>query len=120
YFTRHEVIETALLHGGWSPASFVIVPADINDLRTVSAFLPSPASSVVYATIYDHWGEEKVRRLSELGFAVEVLWRRAMSERATSGAEVRELMRRGQPWQDLVPPGASGFLASYLTAHPLS
>jgi hypothetical protein len=74
---------------------------------------------VVYLTIYDAWGEEKVERLSALGFTVEVLWRREMSDRATSGSEIRQRMKDGTRWDHLVPPGASRLLAAYVDANPL-
>jgi len=119
YFTRHEIIEVALLSEGWPAGSFSIVPADVTDLAALPAFLPAPALSVVYATIYDAWGEEKAARLATLGFAVEILWRREMSDRATSGSEVRQKMKTGEVWDHLVPPGACAFLADYLTENPL-
>jgi hypothetical protein len=59
----------------------------------------------VFITIYDAWGDEKARRLTALGFDVEILWRRSMTERFTTGATVRTLMRQGQSWQFLVPKG---------------
>lgn len=119
YFARHEAIAAALLYEGWPSGSFSIVPADVTDLPSLPTFLPPPLSSVVYATIYDAWGEEKVERMSALGFTVEVLWRRDMSDRATSGSEVRQKMKNGERWDHLVPTGASVFLSTYLAANPL-
>jgi cytidyltransferase-like protein len=112
YFVRHEVIEAALLGEGWSCASFAIVPADLDDPARLGAFLPHPRQSKMFVTIYDAWGEEKLRRITDLGFEVEILWRRTMAERATSGAEIRDLMRNRQPWAHLVPTGAAELLAA--------
>jgi cytidyltransferase-like protein len=115
YFTRSLVIEAALRGDGWTDGSFMIVPADIDDPATFTDFLPEPAQSQVFVTIYDAWGEEKLRRITDRDFAVEILWRRTMSERATSGIEVRDLMRRGGQWQHLVPHGAVPVLTGQLS-----
>lgn len=115
YFTRSLVIEAALRGDGWSESSFIIVPADIDDPASFTDFLPEPAQSRVFVTIYDAWGEEKLGRITDCDFPVEILWRRTMAERATSGTEIRVLMRSGGQWQHLVPPGAVQVLADQLS-----
>jgi cytidyltransferase-like protein len=115
YFLRHEVIEAALLGQGWDARTFAIVPADL-DAPRVGAFMPAPAESKVFVTIYDAWGEEKLRRVADQGFDIEILWRRSMAERATSGSEIRQLMRTGQPWAHLVPANAAELIAARLSA----
>jgi cytidyltransferase-like protein len=115
YFVRHEVIEAALLGEGWNSETFAIVPADLDTPR-IGAFLPHPAQAKVFVTIYDAWGEEKLRRIADQGFEIEILWRRTMAERATSGSEIRQLMRTGQPWAHLVPTRAAELIAARLSA----
>lgn len=118
YFSRHEMIDLALRTEHWDPKTFAIVPADVNDLDRVAAFLPPPAQTRVFLTIYDSWGDEKARRLSDVGFVVEILWRRSMSERFTTGAVVRQLMREDGPWQSLVPTGITDYFERSRRALP--
>lgn len=110
YFIRHEMIERALRDSGWSPESFAIVPADINDIAHVGIFLPPKEKTTVFITIYDAWGEEKRKRVETLGFHTEVLWRRSMSDRFTTGSHVRRLMRENGEWQSLVPSGVARYV----------
>jgi cytidyltransferase-like protein len=116
YFVRHEMIEAALIGESWDAAAFAIVPTDLDDPDRLGAFLPNRGQSKVFVTIYDAWGEEKLRRISDQGFEIEILWRRTMAERATSGSEIRDLMRRQQPWSHLVPAGVAQFLAPLVSA----
>lgn len=115
FFQRLLMIERSLRHAGWHPEDFVILPTDIANteaLLSLPALLPDPRRTVVLATIYDEWGEEKVARMSQLGFNVEILWRRTMAERATSGTEVRKLIATGNEWHHLVPVGVAETLGS--------
>ena len=105
YFLRHQMIEQSLRDAGWLPGAFTIVPAEVTDMCAAAAFLPQPEKTTFFVTIYDAWGEEKAKRLSELGFAVETLWRRSMYERVTSGTDIRRRMRDGCMWRHLVPGG---------------
>jgi cytidyltransferase-like protein len=107
YFLRYEMIDQALGDAGWTSDTFAIVPADVADLSKVAAFLPPAAEATVFITIYDAWGEEKVRRLQDIGYKVEILWRREMSQRVTSGTELRRRMQANEPWRHLVPPGVA-------------
>lgn len=113
FFQRLEMIERALGRAGWQPGEFSILPADIASAKALTALLPEPSRTVVLATIYDEWGEEKAQRMTQQGFNVEVLWRRSMAERATSGTEIRSLMARGEPWRHLVPEGIAEMLESH-------
>lgn len=119
FFQRLEMIESALLGVGWKPADFSILPADIADdeaMLALPGLLPDAARTIYLATIYDPWGEEKVSRMKNLGFNVEVLWRRSMAERVTSGTEVRRLMVSGGAWRHLVPAGVSQFAGAEAVA----
>jgi cytidyltransferase-like protein len=107
YFLRYEMIDQTLRDVSWPADSYAIVPADVADLSKVGMFIPPAARTTVFITIYDAWGEEKARRLSELGYTVEILWRRDMSQRVTSGTELRRLMQENRPWRHLVPPGVA-------------
>ena len=106
------MIERALGRAGWQPKEFSILPADIASAQALTALLPEPSQTVVLATIYDEWGEEKAQRMTQQGFNVEVLWRRSMAERATSGTEIRGLMLGGAPWRHLVPEGVAEMIGA--------
>lgn len=103
FFQRYEMINRSLCDLGWPAGCFAIVPAEISNLGQLQVFLPNPAESTFFVTIYDAWGEEKMRRLQELDYAVEVLWRRSMTDRLTSGTALRKLMRANGDWQSFVP-----------------
>jgi cytidyltransferase-like protein len=118
YFVRHEMIDSALRAERWDPNTFAIVPADVNNMDRVAAFLPPPSQTRVFITVYDEWGDEKARRLSDLGFDVEILWRRSMAERFTTGAAIRQLMRQDGHWRSLVPPGVADYLEASRWAMP--
>lgn len=105
FFRRHQMIDRSLRLQGWRPEDFAIIPAEIANTHALAALLPPPQHMVVLATVYDEWGEEKIRRMRGHGFIVEVMWKRKMSERVTSGTEIRRLMSEGGSWQHLVPPG---------------
>jgi nicotinamide mononucleotide adenylyltransferase len=107
YFLRHEMIDSSLREAGWESASFAIVPADVTDISRVGVFLPDAAETTVFITVYDGWGEEKAKRLRDIGYRVEILWRRDMSSRFTSGTEVRRRMLQNEPWEHLVPSGVA-------------
>ena len=106
YFDRQLIINSALLSEGWSPQSFSIVPADIKGENKLGRCLPSGECLKVFTTIYDQWGEEKLNKIMKQGFDVEVLWRRSMNDRVTTGSEIREMIRSGNDWKHLVPSGA--------------
>jgi len=105
FFRRHQMIDRSLRLQGWRPEDFAIIPAEIANTHALAALLPPPQHMVVLATVYDEWGEEKIRRMRGHDFIVEVMWKRQMSERVTSGTEIRRLMSEGGTWQHLVPPG---------------
>lgn len=110
YFARCLIIEAALTGDGWSPNDFMFVPANIDDPPALTPYLPDPAQSVIFVTVYDAWGEEKAQRLASIGFRVEILWRRSMRERLTSGTDIRGRLRNNCKWEHLVPVGAIGTL----------
>lgn len=53
YIDRHLMIERSLLELGWAADSFCIMAAPITDPRRLAAYLPSPAQSQFFVTIYD-------------------------------------------------------------------
>ncbi len=110
YIDRHLMIERALLELGWAAGSFCLMAAPITDPERLVSYLPPPAMSEFFVTIYDEWGEQKAREITALGYATTTLWRRTHDERLTSGTFVRDAIRSGEPWVHLVPTGVSSYL----------
>ena len=109
YFERYEMIRGSLLESGVSREEFDIVPFPVNCPELLFNYVPQKAK--FYMTLYDQWSLEKKAMLEGLGCAVEVMWQRTDADRLTSGTEVRERIRSGQPWAHLVPP----FVYQYMT-----
>ena len=103
YFERQRMIEASMRDEGISHSEFCVVPFPINFPERIKYY--APVGACYFVTIYDDWGRTKTRLLQELGLRVQVLWERPMTDRLTSGSEVRGLMRRDGEWSHLVPPG---------------
>ncbi len=110
YIDRHLMIERALLELGWSSDSFCLMAAPITDPDRLASYLPSPAKSEFFVTIYDEWGEQKAREITALGYATTTLWRRTYDERFTSGTFVREAIRNNDQWEHLVPNAVARYI----------
>lgn len=107
YVERALMIEASLLDEGWSPSDFFLIPAPIREPEKLLAYIPSPASTIAFITVYDAWGDQKAGEMRDLGYEVDVMWRRSHSDRLTSGTEIRKLMRAGAPWEHLAPAAVS-------------
>lgn len=103
YYERMQMIKESLMEEGILPDTFDIVPFPIHEPRLLKYYIPE--KSVIFVTVYDGWGDEKMKILEGLGFECEVLWRRSMEERFTTASEVRKRMACGESWQSLVPKG---------------
>jgi cytidyltransferase-like protein len=103
YIERLSMIEDSLVGIGWGREDFCIVPAPILEPVRLVHYLPGVDESIFLHTVYDEWGELKGGLLADLGFSVEVLWRRGHDERLTSGSAIRELINQGASWEHLVP-----------------
>ncbi len=103
YFERLLMIRNTLLDDGLNPRSFALVPFPIQEPGLIDNYVPG--GTVHFVRVYSRWEEEKVRRLRQEGFPVEVL--DPGEEKKVSGSEVRRLMREGLPWEHLVPRGAA-------------
>jgi cytidyltransferase-like protein len=111
YFDRQQMISASLVESGWDYESFSIVPASINRPQDMKSFLPPPACTTAYITVYDEWGDKKAGRISSLGYAVDILWRREKNDRLTRGTDVRDMIRSGNAaWRELVPRAVSRYL----------
>ncbi len=106
YFERFQMIKLSLLGAGLKREEFEIVPFPIEKPGSLQNYIPLKATS--FFTIYDEWGEEKLRRLSELGYNVSVLWRDR--QKTLSSTTVRELIINEQKWEHLVPPEVYNYI----------
>lgn len=101
YFERLEMLRDSLLEYGIDRAKFEIVPFPINYPELLKYYVPTDA--VFFVTIYDEWGETKLKELQSLGFEVDLMWKRSMDERLTTGKTVRRLIASDKEWEYLVP-----------------
>jgi len=110
YFDRHQMITASLAEAGWDWRDFTVVPAPINRPAEMVPYLPPKAATTVCITVYDAWGDRKAELMRGLGYQVEILWRRDMNSRLTSGTQIRRAMRAGAEWRDFVPAAVARYL----------
>ncbi|GAB4264056.1 nicotinate-nucleotide adenylyltransferase [Deferrisoma sp.] len=105
FYERYRIVQAVLLAEGLPAEAFCIVPFPVNFPERWGWYVPRDA--VYFLTIYDAWGERKLRLLRERGLRAEVLWRKRPEEKAITATRVREAIRRGEPWEHWVPPAAA-------------
>ena len=101
FYDRMRMIRDTLIAEGIDAKEFDIVPFPVHKLHILKYYIP--VVGVIFATIYDDWGEKKVEMFKNMGFKVKVLWKRCLNERFTTGTEVRRRMIAGEEWEHLVP-----------------
>jgi len=101
YFERYRMVYVAMRLAGIEPDQFSIVPLPINFPDRYKFYVPLDA--VFFLTIYDDWGEKKLKIFQDLGLKTEILWRRPLTEKGLSSSTIRELITTGQSWEHLVP-----------------
>lgn len=107
YYERVLMVEGALADSGVSRSRMRIVPFPHGMPERL--FYYAPRDALYFLTIYDVWGEEKLRRFHALGLHTCTLWRRA--EKFTTGSEIRRRIRANEQWNGLVPPAVAGVIA---------
>ena len=111
YFERYLLIQTALRDKGLSFDDFSVVPFPINFPELYRYYVPMDA--VFFLTIYDSWGERKLAKFESLGLRTEILWRRPLEEKGLRASDIRRRMAVGEPWEALVPPGATRLMKTW-------
>ncbi len=102
YFERMECIKYAMSEAGIKQEEFDIVPFPINFPEKIYNYVPLDAK--YYMTIYDEWGEEKLRSLkNDLKLDVEILWRVTLEEKGISASDIRKCIQEGKEWKQFVP-----------------
>lgn len=102
YFERLQMVRAALQEAGIGLADFTIVPLPINFPERYHYYVPMDA--VFFLTIYDAWGEKKLKLFLDLNLEVDVLWRRLYSEKGLSATELRRRIANHESWEKMVPP----------------
>jgi nicotinamide-nucleotide adenylyltransferase len=80
-----------------------VIPFPVNEPELWPAYVPEDVTQ--YLRLFSAWGATKLERMREAGYEVVILDEGADKE--LSGADVREAMRSGGPWEDLVPRGVA-------------
>ena len=106
FYERYLMVERSLIDSGVTLAQMRIVPFPHSYPERLMYYAPSDA--VYLLSIYNEWGEVKLRRFQDLGLQTEILWRR--DETVTSGTEIRRRIRTGQAWTDLVPAATASVI----------
>ena len=102
YFERMECIKYSMIEAGVKQEEFDIVPFPINFPDKIFNYAPLDAK--YYMTIYDEWGEEKLKSLqNDLKLDVEVLWRVTLENKGISASDVRKCIQEGKEWKQFVP-----------------
>jgi len=101
YYERYTIINAALKKSGLDHDEFSIVPFPINIPELYQYYVPMDA--VFFLTIYDDWGRQKLRYFDSLGLKTHVLWEVPSEEKGISACEIRDLIKKGKPWEHLVP-----------------
>lgn len=95
YFERMECIKYSMIEAGVKQEEFDIVPFPINFPHKIFNYAPLDAK--YYMTIYDEWGEEKLKSLqNDLKLDVEVLWRVTLENKGISASDVRKCIQEGK------------------------
>jgi cytidyltransferase-like protein len=99
YFERMMIIEQALYDNGLTREDFHIVPFPIGKPELIPYYVPKEATC--FFTVYDDWGEEKVRRIGSLGYDTEVLWKSEI--KGLTSTFIRKCIKEGRDWKKYVP-----------------
>ncbi len=101
YWERHCMITDTLIDAGHGAGAFSVVPFPVNLPDLYANYVPLDAT--FFLTIYDAWGQRKMEMFQKAGLTVDVLWRRAASEKGITSTQVRKAIALGQAWEHLVP-----------------
>ena len=101
YFERMIMIRDVFFETGVKDASFSIVPFPINFPELYDYYVPMDAT--FFLTIYDAWGRKKLNQFKGRGLKTHILWDRKPQDKGISAGDVRECMRKGYPWEHMVP-----------------
>ena len=103
YYERMECIKYSMIETGVKQEEFDIVPFPINFPEKIYNYAPL-LNAKYYMTIYDEWGEKKLKTLrDDLKLNVEVLWKVKLEEKGISSSDIRKCIQEGKEWKQFVP-----------------
>lgn len=105
FYERFNMVKAALLAAGVPREDFEIVPYPIERPEILYNYVPLTATS--FFTIYDKWGEEKLHRLSELGYGTVVIPR---GEKGMCSTEIRTKIIKEEDWKNMVPEAVYNYI----------
>lgn len=113
YVERMLMVKAGAVDLGLDLARVHPIPFPVNEPELWPAYVPPRATQ--YIRLFSGWGGTKLDRLREAGYEVVVLDEGA--EKEISGAVVREALRTGGDWEELVPPGVARVIRSLERVH---
>lgn len=109
YFERMQCIKYSMLEAGIKQEEFDIVPFPINFPEKIFNYAPLEAK--YYMTIYDEWGEEKLKSLrDDLKLDVDVLWKVTLEEKGISASDIRKRIQDGKEWKQFDPTAVYNYI----------
>ena len=117
YYERYLMTQAALLEQGLSLTEFSIVPFPINVPELIKYYVPLDA--IFFLTIYDDWGRQKKDYFQSLGLKILVLWEVPLEQKGLSSNDIRDLMRKDEKWEHLVPKSTAKLMKQWNIAQRL-
>ena len=111
YFERLSMIRYALLKEGLTCEEFCIVPFPINFPQLLRFYTPEAATH--FLTIFDEWGERKLKFLKQYSLKTRVLFRKDIGQKFISSTLVRERLLSNGNWQELMPSATHEYVEHY-------
>jgi len=110
YYERMSIIDVSLQDSGIDKKNYSIVPFPINRPELIKNYAPNNA--IFFMTIYDDWGEKKLKILRKLGFQVIVLWKKKIEDKGICASDIRLNIVNGTEWESLVNRKAAELILS--------
>ena len=117
YYERYLMTQAALLEQGLRLTEFSIVPFPINVPGLIKYYVPLDA--IFFLTIYDDWGRQKKDYFQSLGLKIHILWEVPIEQKGLSSSDIRDLMRKGDKWEHLVPSSVVNLMKQWKIAQRL-
>ncbi|HEX2078295.1 MAG TPA: hypothetical protein VHG08_11320 [Longimicrobium sp.] len=109
YYERQLLIREALRESGVALTDFTVVPFPIEHPLDLPNFIP--VSATCYTTLREPWNSEKITRIRQLGYNVEVVIEGA---KAIEGVVLRRMIvEKDDRWKQLVPPSTVRLVAEF-------
>lgn len=108
YADRLLMVKAAARGAHLDLARVHVIPFPVNEPDLWAAYVPDGVTQ--YIRLFSEWGGTKLDRLRDAGYEVVVL--DAGIEKRISGADVRDALRAGGDWEELVPTGVARVIRS--------